>query len=238
MKTRRWLPKSHTGFYFSNKKSLAFPARLFFMSPTFMPHAMNALKDRIVLATTNAGKAREFEALLPGLKILTLQDVGFLDTIEEPFDSFEQNARVKAETVFKATGIPSLADDSGLCVAARGGAPGVHSARYAGEPASSERNMTKLLDELKGADNRSAYFIAVLCFFDANGPRYFEGRCNGSIAYQASGSGGFGYDPVFIPEGYHQSFGELPPTVKAEISHRAKALAKLKEHFAESGHNA
>lgn len=183
--------------------------------------------NRLVLATTNAGKVRELKALLPGVDVLTLADVGFTDEVDEPFDTFAENARAKAQAVFAATGIPAIADDSGLCVEALGGAPGVHSARYAGAPQDSAKNIAKLLEGLRSVENRRAYFAAALCLCDKNGAQVFEGRCLGTIANAASGEGGFGYDPVFIPDGYDESFGVLPPDVKASLSHRAKALQKL-----------
>ena len=192
---------------------------------------MAALK-KLVLATTNAGKAREIRELLPDVEILTLDEVGYTDTIEEPHDTFADNARVKAEAVFRATGIAALADDSGLCVDALDGAPGVHSARYAGEPQNSSANKAKLLMALRHADDRRAHFTAALALCDASGCRIFEGTCHGSIARAASGGSGFGYDPVFIPDGYTQTFGELPTDVKKRISHRAHALQKLKENIA------
>ncbi len=179
------------------------------------------------MATTNAGKVRELKALLPGIDVLTLADVGFTDEVDEPFETFAQNARAKAEAVFTATGLPALADDSGLCVEALGGAPGVHSARYAGTPQDSAKNIAKLLESLRGVENRRAYFAAALCLCDERGVQIFEGQCLGTIAHEASGEGGFGYDPVFIPDGYGGSFGVLPSDVKASLSHRAKALHKL-----------
>lgn len=189
---------------------------------------MSFLKtNRLVLATTNAGKVREMKRLLPGVEILTLTDVGFMDEVEEPFDSFAENARVKAEAVFAATGIPALADDSGLCVDALGGAPGVHSARYAGEPQDAAKNIAKLLEAMHGMENRYAHFAAALCLCDESGARIFEGMCHGAIAQEASGDGGFGYDPVFVPDGWSETFGVLSPDVKAGLSHRAKALRKL-----------
>lgn len=189
---------------------------------------MSALKNnRLVLATTNTGKVREMKSLLPGVEVLTLTDVSFTDDVEEPFETFAGNARAKAGAVFAATGIAALADDSGLCVEALGGAPGVHSARYAGVPQDSAKNIAKLLEAMRGVENRRAYFAAALCLCDENGARIFEGQCSGTIAHKPSGEGGFGYDPVFIPDGFAESFGVLPQDAKARLSHRAKALQKL-----------
>ena len=183
--------------------------------------------QKLVLATTNAGKVREIRALLPGVEILTLNDVGFSEPVEEPHDTFADNARAKAEAVHRATGLPALADDSGLCVDALDGAPGVHSARYSGEPQNSAANKAKLLAVLRASEDRRAHFVAAIALCDASGCRVFEGECHGTIARTASGDGGFGYDPVFIPEGYTQTFGELPAEVKKSMSHRARALEKL-----------
>jgi XTP/dITP diphosphohydrolase len=129
--------------------------------------------------------------------------------------------------VFAATGIPALADDSGLCVEALGGAPGVQSARYAGEPQNTGANKVKLLSALRGTEDRRARFVAALALFDESGCRIFEGECHGSIAQAPAGTGGFGYDPVFIPEGHSQTFAELPAELKSRISHRSLALQKM-----------
>lgn len=187
--------------------------------------------SKLVLATTNNGKARELRELLPGVEILTLTDVHFRATIEEPHDSFAENARAKAQAVFAVTGLPVLADDSGLCVDALGGAPGVHSARYAGEPQNTVANKAKLLSVMRGIEDRRAQFVAALALCDAHGCRIFEGSCRGSIAHAPSGTGGFGYDPIFIPEGYDETFGTLPSDVKARLSHRAKALQQMVAAF-------
>ncbi|RYD51112.1 MAG: RdgB/HAM1 family non-canonical purine NTP pyrophosphatase [Sphingobacteriales bacterium] len=185
---------------------------------------------QLVLASNNAKKIAEIRSLLPDIRLVSLSDIGFTDEIPEPYDTFRQNAAHKAETIHRFCQLPVLADDSGLCVAALDGAPGVYSARYAGTPTDDARNSQKLLAELTGIQNREAFFI---CTIALTGYReetlFFEGRMAGAIAENASGSGGFGYDPVFIPEGQNQTLADLPPTYKAAHSHRAKALAALQE---------
>jgi XTP/dITP diphosphohydrolase len=181
---------------------------------------------RIVLATRNAHKAEEIRRMAPSwIEILTLDDIGWTTPIDEPYDTFEENARAKAETIFNACGIPALADDSGLEVDALSGRPGVRSARYAGDDQHDRRNLEKVVDELAGCTNRRARFRAVLAFCATPGyAELFQGTVEGHIAETSRGAGGFGYDPVFVPEGFDQTFGELGPEVKNRISHRAKAL--------------
>ena len=184
--------------------------------------------NQIVIATNNAGKLAEIRMMLSeAYELLSLEDIGFRDEIEEPFDSFEENAHAKAATVFAACGKPVLADDSGICVHALNGTPGVFSARFGGEPRSDESNNRKLLEALSGEADRSAFYKAVICLIWEGEAYFFEGICNGRILEAPRGAGGFGYDPLFVPDGYDQSFGELPPSVKKEISHRAKALHAL-----------
>jgi XTP/dITP diphosphohydrolase len=184
---------------------------------------------QLILASNNPGKISEITALLPGISLGTMREAGYTLPIVEPFDTFHRNALIKAQTVFDFCGLPVLADDSGLCTAALRGAPGVFSARYAGDGASDGDNNEKLLQELEAATDRRAWYIAVLCLITADGQHhYFEGRCDGRIADGPRGGGGFGYDPVFIPDGFDLTFGELPAEVKKRISHRAKALDALK----------
>jgi len=184
----------------------------------------------IVLASNNEGKLKEMAALLPGYRLLTLRDIGFIQAIEEPFHTFRENAFTKAKTVFDFCGKPVLSDDSGICAAALDGRPGVDSAHFAGPQRSDADNRELLLQALQAAENRQAWYEAVLCLITADGtPHYFEGRCRGSIAPEARGSKGFGYDPVFIPEGFEQTFGELDESIKLKISHRAQALQALKQ---------
>lgn len=181
---------------------------------------------QIILASNNQHKIKEINDMLDGrLRVISLQEAGITEEIPEPYDTFEENAYAKARYAFERTGITTFAEDSGLVVPALGGAPGVHSARYAGEPRSDERNTALLLENMKDMDDRKAYYKTLIAFVDKEGVSYFEGRCDGRINTEKQGDGGFGYDPVFIPEGYEQTFGALPPGVKNEISHRAKAMA-------------
>jgi XTP/dITP diphosphohydrolase len=184
----------------------------------------------LVLASNNAGKIAEIQYLLREIAtVRSMREIGFTDTIEEPYETFEENAYIKAQTVHKHCALPVLADDSGLCVDELDGAPGVFSARYSGEGATDDGNNTKLLGALSGCDLRQAHYVAVLCLIlpHTGGIHYFEGKCFGHISYEPRGTGGFGYDPLFVPDGYMQTFGELPIGIKSEISHRAKAMKEL-----------
>jgi len=181
----------------------------------------------LVFATNNQGKLKELSAMLPHLEIQSLQEIGYTKEIPEPFETFQENALTKAKTVFDFCGLPVLSDDSGLCVEALGGAPGVHSAYYGGEHGNAKKNIQKLLNELKPFADRSAYFISLICLVAKEETHYFEGRCEGEISKVWKGHQGFGYDPVFIPEGYEKSFAEMELNEKNKISHRGKALSKL-----------
>lgn len=183
----------------------------------------------IVLASNNAGKLREMSMLLKNYRLLTLHDIGFDQTIEEPFHTFRENAFIKAKTIFDFCGKTVLSDDSGICATALQGRPGVDSAHFAGAQRSDADNRNLLLHELEHAPDRSAWYEAVICFMDQGQAHYFTGRCDGYIAWEAKGDKGFGYDPIFIPRGYEQTFGELDEKIKNKISHRGKALEKLME---------
>ncbi|MFC1586021.1 RdgB/HAM1 family non-canonical purine NTP pyrophosphatase [Fibrobacterota bacterium] len=183
-----------------------------------------------VLVTRNPGKAREFETLLEprGISILTLNDIGFKDEIAETGETFEENARLKVKAVAGLTAYPVIADDSGLEVDYLQGRPGVRSARYAGEDAGDEENRVKLLKELNGVSERRARFVCLLAYTSGSGKhRLFRAVCEGCISLAQAGSNGFGYDPVFIPEGFDQTLGELDSSIKMSLSHRAKAVEKL-----------
>lgn len=185
---------------------------------------------RLVLATRNAGKIRELKAFLAGMawEICTCLDYPQCPIPVESGSSFEENARIKAETVSRHTGEIALADDSGLEVDALSGAPGVYSARFAGEKATDQENNTRLLALLKNVPltDRTARFRCVIAVARPGGDtRTFSGVCEGRIACVSSGTGGFGYDPLFVAENYTQSFGELTDNLKARISHRARAFA-------------
>jgi XTP/dITP diphosphohydrolase len=190
----------------------------------------------IVFASRNQGKVQEIQAMLAdlGISLLSLNDYPGISEIVEDGKSFLENALIKARIVAEATGEIVLADDSGLEVDALGGAPGIYSARYAGKDADDQQNIRKLLDDLKGiaSENRGAVFRCILVLYPADG-RYetFEGRWEGMIAERPVGRGGFGYDPVFFLPDLGVTVAELSPEVKNRISHRAQAIAKLKEKF-------
>lgn len=188
----------------------------------------------LVIATTNQNKLREFREILKDLQIeiLSLTDFGPIPPVVEDGNTFEENAYKKALHTAKVLGLPAIADDSGLVVPALDGAPGVYSARYAGENATDEENCQKLLDELKGIEDRRAYFQCVLSLAVPSGPALtYEGRCDGVILSEKRGSNGFGYDPLFYFEEVGQTFAEMPMADKNRVSHRGKALAEVKEEI-------
>jgi XTP/dITP diphosphohydrolase len=187
----------------------------------------------LLIATKNEGKIKELGGLLNGLpvRLRGLNEFGNIFEPEETGSTFAENARLKASYYALETGITALADDSGLEVEALGGAPGVFSARYGGENASYAQKMNRLLSEINktGGDNRRARFVCSMAISDAGGGIKFtsEGVCEGKIAFEPRGAGGFGYDPIFIPEGFSETFGELPDRVKQKISHRSRAIIKI-----------
>lgn len=188
----------------------------------------------LVLATGNPGKTDEIRDLLRGfpITIKNLDDFGPIPPVVEDGDTFEENAYKKASFVSKILGYPALADDSGLVVEALGGAPGIYSARYAGENASDQQRYTRLLEEMKGQANRQARFECVISLaVPAGAALTYEGRCEGLIAGDPAGEGGFGYDPVFYYPPLKKTFGQLSREEKGRISHRGKALQELKEEF-------
>ena len=198
--------------------------------------------NKLVLATRNPGKVREIRALLGEFpcEIIDLGSFPELPEVIEDGQTLEQNARKKAWTIFQATKLPALADDSGLEVQALGMRPGVFSARYAGEHVSYEDNNRKLLDELKGVPGRlrTARFRCVAAFVAEGVEHVTEGVCEGSLALELRGVHGFGYDPLFIPNGFQESFAELSPEVKNRISHRSEAFQAMRRfllaHFGQS----
>jgi XTP/dITP diphosphohydrolase len=194
---------------------------------------------RLVLASGNAGKVVELEQLLAGsgVQLVSQTALGVSDA-EETGLTFVENALIKARHAARATGMPALADDSGICVDVLGGAPGLYAARYAGRHGDSAANNAKLLHELAGVpmEKRSAYFIAVLVVLrhaDDPAPLVAEGRWHGRILEAPRGEGGFGYDPLFLPAGHELGAAELDPAVKNRLSHRGQALEVLKARFAE-----
>ena len=190
-------------------------------------------KTKIIVATHNPHKAKEIKAIFAKLcdaDVLTLSDVGYSDDIVEDGKTFEENALIKAR-VAASLGDIGIADDSGLCVDALGGAPGVYSARYAGEPSNDKNNNSKLLAELKrsGSSDRSAKFVSVIGCVLSDGTEFtVRGECRGVILETQRGEGGFGYDPLFEPDGFDRTFAELSPEEKNSISHRGRALAEAR----------
>ena len=184
--------------------------------------------NEIVLASRNPNKIQELRELLliPDVRVLSTTDFPELEEVEEDALTLEGNALKKAKYVAMITGLPSLADDTGLEVAALSGAPGVYSARYAGEDASYDDNVQKLLSELNQINQRNAQFRTVVAFVDADKQWIFEGICIGKISKFRKGAGGFGYDPIFVPDGYDMSFAEMGSEQKNSISHRGLAMKK------------
>lgn len=186
------------------------------------------MNRKYVFATNNAHKLREIKAMLPqSIEILSLEEINCHVEIPETADTLEGNARIKARYVYEHYGLDCFADDTGLDVEALNGAPGVHTARYAGDNHDTEANIDKLLAELNGETNRKAKFRTVIALIEKGEGHLFEGVLEGEIAEKRCGNDGFGYDPVFIPQGTGKTFAELGPDTKNKISHRALAVAKL-----------
>lgn len=185
---------------------------------------------KIVFATNNQNKVREIKSILgEGFEILSLKDIGCKEELPETQETLEGNAFQKARYVADNYGVNCFADDTGLEVEALNGAPGVYSARYAGEQCSAEDNMTKMLAELQNKENRTAKFRTVIALVLDGEEHAFEGKVEGDITMSKSGSDGFGYDPIFRPSGYDVTFSEMSMGEKNSISHRGKAVAKLAE---------
>lgn len=188
---------------------------------------------KLVFATNNAHKLEEIRAILGNkVEILSLNDINCYADIPETADTLQGNAALKAQYIYKNYGLDCFADDTGLEVEALNGAPGIYSARYAGgEGHDSEANMKKLLSEMQDKDNRKARFRTVICLIEEGKEHFFEGIVNGSIIRERKGGAGFGYDPVFIPDGYSETFAEMGNDEKNKISHRARAVQKLCEYL-------
>ena len=187
---------------------------------------------RFVLATHNPGKLRERGEILKdfGIEVVSPKDLGITVDVEETGSTFAENAMLKAKAICKAADLPAIADDSGLCVDALNGAPGVYSARYGGEGLDDRGRYMLLLSSLRGAPTRAAHFAcAVACAFPNGDTLTAEGRCDGSIAYAPLGEGGFGYDPVFLLPGTGKTFGQLTQEEKSAVSHRGRALREFSE---------
>lgn len=188
----------------------------------------------LVIATSNKGKTAEIKDLLKGfpVDIKNLNDFGPIPPLEENGNTFDENAYQKASFAARILGLPALADDSGLLVEALGNAPGIHSARYAGENATDEQRYFKLLDEMQGKSNRNAAFECVISIAVPTGPALtYEARCQGLITERPAGSNGFGYDPIFFYPPLNKTFAELTREEKSRVSHRGKAFAELKDEF-------
>jgi XTP/dITP diphosphohydrolase len=201
---------------------------------------VNTAPTRLVIASSNPGKLGEFRELLDdaGYAFVTQGELGVAD-IEETGLSFVENALLKARNAARATGLPALADDSGLCVDALGGAPGLYSARYAGEPSDARANIAKLLDAMRDVPRarRTAHFVAVIVLLrhaDDPQPLIAEGRWSGLILDAPRGDGGFGYDPVFLDPENNLSAAEFEPAVKNRLSHRGRALEALRQKLADT----
>ncbi len=188
---------------------------------------------KFFIASKNSGKIKEIRSILEGTgcELFSLLDTPHIPDIEETGSTFEENAFLKAKAVFDIVKIPVLADDSGLEVDFLNGAPGIYSARFSGPGANDEKNNQKLLAELEDVEfsRRTARFRCVIAMYDGVSERSFAGTCEGHIITYKKGSNGFGYDPVFMPNGYNQTFAELSDAVKNRISHRARALNSLRD---------
>lgn len=183
---------------------------------------------KIILATNNQNKVDEIKSVVPSnFLIITLKDAGINIEIPEPYDSLEDNAREKAETIYRLTNSSCFSEDTGLEVEVLNGEPGVKSARYAGETKSFQDNIDKLLLNLKDKQNSNAQFRTVICLILNGQEFFFEGICKGKITDEQKGTNGFGYDPVFVPEGAMKTFAEMSMAQKNEFSHRKKAVDKL-----------
>ncbi len=187
--------------------------------------------EKLIIASHNDGKAREINELVSpfGLIAVSAKNLGLSDP-DETGSTFAENAKIKAEAAATGAGLPALADDSGLEVAALGGAPGIFSARWAGEPRDFDLAMKKIEEQLleTGADDHSARFVCALCLAWPDGhAELFEGEVRGRLVFPPRGNKGFGYDPIFMPDGYDITFGEMAPDAKHAISHRADAFRKL-----------
>ena len=188
----------------------------------------------LIFASNNANKIADIKTLLPsGFTVISLAEAGIEIEIEEPYFTFRENAAEKARVINKLTGKDCFSEDSGLEVAALNGEPGVFSSRYAKADEGFSDNIEKLLTTLKNEPNRKAQFKTVICLLMDNQYHYFEGECKGEIINERKGEQGFGYDPVFIPEGSNKSFAEMTMEEKNKFSHRKKAFAKLLQFLKE-----
>ncbi len=182
----------------------------------------------LCIASNNANKIIELKSMLSDFyNVKSMAEIGCFDEIEETGTTFEENSRIKAEHIFKKFGIATLSDDSGLEVEALGNRPGVYSARFAGEPTNHENNMAKVLEDLAGSENRKACFRTVITLILEGKVSCFEGKVSGKILEEKIGTDGFGYDPIFVPDGYSETFAQMSVKQKSEMSHRGEAIKKL-----------
>lgn len=190
---------------------------------------------KIVFATSNQNKVNEVRSMLPaGIEIQSLKDIGFTDELPETQDTIEGNSLQKAETLGKALGIPCFAEDTGMEVEALNGEPGVYSARYAGEHASYEDNVNKVLANLHGQTNRRARFKTVITYYNKGQYVQFEGITHGNLLETPIGTNGFGYDPIFVPDGAHKTYAEMTLDEKNTYSHRKKSFVGFANHLVQS----
>ena len=190
-----------------------------------------------VVATSNPGKLREFRAIFDayGLELLSKKDLGVTEDPEETGKTFEENALIKARACAAACGLPTVADDSGMTVDALGGAPGIYSARYA-EPGHRKERVLRELERVPDSKRGGSFYCAIACVIPGECEFTVHGECRGIIAHESAGTGGFGYDPIFFVPEYGKTFGEIPAEIKNRISHRAQALAALREKLIEMGY--
>ena len=184
---------------------------------------------KIILASKNNGKVKEFKEILSkfNIEVISLLDLDFNDEIVEDGTTFESNALIKAKTIYDLYHLPVISDDSGLCVDALNGAPGVYSARYGGVETDLDRT-NLVLKHMEGVSNRNAYFhCSIVLYLSEGNYKHFEGRVYGDLDYKVKGENGFGYDVIFIPKGYSDNFGKIDSEIKNQISHRANALKSL-----------
>ena len=188
---------------------------------------------KILLATFNKHKVHEISQLIGSsdIELLSLDDIGYDEEIIEDGNSFIENALIKAETIFKKYKMPTLADDSGICIDALDGKPGIHSARFAGENTSSMDKNHLIIDLLKGNDNRNAHYTCALAYVDENEKFIVEKYCHGTIIEKETGNNGFGYDPIFFIESANMTLAEISLDEKNKISHRGQAFKEFKRHI-------
>ncbi len=195
---------------------------------------MSNEKKRLVVATGNAHKLREIAEIFPDFEVLSQRQMGFDEDVEETGQTFAENAFIKARAACKALSLPVLADDSGICVDALGGRPGIYSARYSGTHGDEKANRTLLLKNLTGVENRAAHFTCAVALVYPDGREILvEGKTFGSILTEEEGAGGFGYDPIFFSDDLQKSFGVATAEEKNEVSHRFRALQQLREKMDE-----